>query len=309
MPNINVRFPLRDLVPLDLAEFKTCNFLVNVLSEMYEEYTRWMKNPFKNPDFKWIPATTCLFNHGHRVEEFYFGKLIWSAYTFIDIDGKEKIVNEPFACIFQSKSSGYAFLVFRGSKSIQDFLADREIKPVPYIPPTTYSSLGIEIARGWSAVYKGLCDSLRAELQGLKVPGNRLTITGHSLGSALATLAVPEAIALGFIVKNLNTASPRVGLESFKAYYESLRVERDNIPGCLKTMRVVNESDIVPSLPPILLGYEHVGIAFVFTANYPGQNKLETESNNHDPCCSYAYALNDPSNPINPRPNMCLVLK
>lgn len=309
MPNINVSFPLRDLNPLDVTEFKVCNFLVNVLSEMYEEFTRWERDPRRTPEFIWNPANACLFNHEHRVGEFYFGKLIWSSYSFVNIEGKEKTVFEPFACIVQSKLSGHAFLVFRGSKSIQDFLADREINPVPYTPPTAYSISGIEIARGWAAVYEGLCDSLRDELKILSVPGNRLTVTGHSLGSALATLAVPEAISLGFNVKNLNTASPRVGLESFKAYYESLRVERDNIPGCLKTMRVVNESDIVPSLPPTLLGYEHVGIAFSFTANYPGQNELETESNNHDPCCSYAYALENPSNPINPKPNMCHLLK
>jgi predicted lipase len=101
-----------------------------------------------------------------------------------------------------------------------------------------------------------------------------LTITGHSLGSALATLSVPLAVANNIAALQYNSASPKVGLQPFHDYYESL-----NAP----TFRLVNTADTVPNLPPQRSGdYVHVGNEVAFNADYGAEKKT------HNPCCSYA---------------------
>ncbi|MBF0284391.1 MAG: lipase family protein [Magnetococcales bacterium] len=79
-------------------------------------------------------------------------------------------------------------------------------------------------------------------------------ITGHSLGGALATLA---AARLRFIEGDrpmhgvYTFGSPRVGDKNFGEAYNRQLMGR--------TFRFVNNNDIVPRVPPRLLGYTHVG--------------------------------------------------
>ena len=78
-------------------------------------------------------------------------------------------------------------------------------------------------------------------------------ITGHSLGGALATLAMPDILNVlpGNVSPTLyNLASPRVGHGDFENYFDS------HINVCY---RVVNTWDVVPHVPPALAGYVHVG--------------------------------------------------
>ncbi|MGA9670319.1 MAG: lipase family protein [Terracidiphilus sp.] len=78
-----------------------------------------------------------------------------------------------------------------------------------------------------------------------------VTVVGHSLGAALATLfALDMAANLKFPVTTLYTlASPRVGDLSFHNLFNHV------VPNAY---RVANRLDIVPKLPPPLL-YFHVG--------------------------------------------------
>jgi hypothetical protein len=81
----------------------------------------------------------------------------------------------------------------------------------------------------------------------------RLTVTGHSLGGALATLGAID-FALTHIGKydiELYTfGSPRVGNEDFKTLFDK------HIP---RTFRFVNGLDIVTAVPRTWQGYHHVG--------------------------------------------------
>ena len=112
---------------------------------------------------------------------------------------------------------------------------------------------------------------------------------GLAAGQAgLATLAVPDAVALGIQPRNYNSASPKVGLANFKSYYESLKVE---------TFRLVNKADTVPDFPGS--PYVHVDTQVSFNADYGAEKKK------HNPCCSYAYAVFHPSQPCNPDYDGC----
>jgi hypothetical protein len=85
-------------------------------------------------------------------------------------------------------------------------------------------------------------------------------VTGHSLGSALATLFVmEESIKHKFDISLICTlASPKVGNLEFRHVFNALPIV---------LWRVVNIRDVVPKVPPTIpfvLDYEHVDVAYTF---------------------------------------------
>jgi triacylglycerol lipase len=81
----------------------------------------------------------------------------------------------------------------------------------------------------------------------------RLFVTGHSLGAALAVLAAFRLQREANISANAvyGFGLPRVGGTEFGTQYEPILGVR--------TFRLVNGDDPVPSLPPLSLGFHHVG--------------------------------------------------
>jgi hypothetical protein len=92
------------------------------------------------------------------------------------------------------------------------------------------------------------------------IPPMSITVTGHSLGSALATLHVadnsqqPQPAQIPLIC---TFASPRVGDYTFKTTFNNL-----GIP----SWRVVNEPDLVPRLP--FFGFWHVDTEFLYDSGW-----------------------------------------
>jgi len=281
----------------DPATFKICSFLVNVLSNMYDQ---WVTSGRPGPDqFTWTPNYSCLVPVDFQVTDFdYWPQLIWSKYLWFL---KERY--EPFGCLVKSKKDSRVYLVFRGSKSIADFMVDDEAGLVSYTAPTPAPPPNIQVEQGWYKVYKGLLDQLREQLQKLGQTTYPLTITGHSLGSTLATLAVPEAVAQKYQVWHYNSASPMVGDASFYNYYQGLELI-GNAPGLLKgTFRLVNTADAVPNFPSPAKhpGYVHVGTEVYFNTDYGDDGK------NHNVCCTYVYGIYNPDQPCNPTFDQCNV--
>ncbi len=101
-------------------------------------------------------------------------------------------------------------------------------------------------------------------------PARPTVVTGHSLGSALATLFVMENDALrSFEVSTFCTfASPRVGNLEFARKFDLLPIT---------SWRIVNSVDVVPKLPPhipILLEYDHVDTEYSFRSSDFARNSL-----------------------------------
>jgi len=89
-----------------------------------------------------------------------------------------------------------------------------------------------------------------SELIGLIPPTAQVTVVGHSLGSALATLMALDLAANSKLPVTLYTlASPRVGDLTFSHVFNNA------VPNAY---RVANRLDIVPKVPPPLM-YFHVG--------------------------------------------------
>ena len=81
--------------------------------------------------------------------------------------------------------------------------------------------------------------------------GATISVTGHSLGAALATLYVMENAKTSGIANPMlcTFASPLVGDQSFASAFDALG---------LTSWRIANRPDVVPYLPPAIIGFSHV---------------------------------------------------
>ena len=83
-------------------------------------------------------------------------------------------------------------------------------------------------------------------------PTNRLFVTGHSLGGALAVLTALALARCGHVPDAVYTQGmPRPGNAAFAEGYNAVLGDR--------TYRLVYGDDLVPTVPPGGLGYRHVG--------------------------------------------------
>lgn len=150
---------------------------------------------------------------------------------FFDNDGTQCALIES-----QDAANDFTILVFRGTNELKDWLANVCIVPAKW-PKGGFVHTGFKNAleKIWGAVNE--------HLSSINSP---IFYTGHSLGSALATLAAakrpPRAV--------YTFASPRVGNNEF------VRTLTD-----IKIYRVVNNRDIVTTTPPSVwpFNYRHVG--------------------------------------------------
>ena len=151
--------------------------------------------------------------------------------------------------------AGDVIIAVRGTEGIQEWVHDAEflLVPCPILPDSGHTE------DGFTAVYRSLtttldpkCPSVTKSLATLNFPKpvTSLTICGHSLGGALATLLALD-VAANSKFKNPTVytyASPRTGGPQFAATYNQL------VPN---TNRIAGRLDLVPKLPLPPL-YEHV---------------------------------------------------
>ena len=117
---------------------------------------------------------------------------------------------------------------------------------------------GGQVHAGFDSAFAGISDTLDAIVRNKK-PGQRLWLTGHSLGGALATLA---AAHLGpASVQGVYTfGSPRVGNAAFAA-----ELPRES------HYRFVHRDDWVATVPPEFIGYVHGGTLQIVPGSPPRQ--------------------------------------
>lgn len=167
---------------------------------------------------------------------------------------KQSCENDPgrVPIAFVSTKEESIFLAFRGTADISEAIIDLMMTQVPY----PFVEDGGMTEQGFTSLYSEVNDSIPEKISELIDTGNfsRLFITGHSLGGALAVLAVPDLLYNASSVGTwmCNFAAPRVGDAQFAEFYDSLTST---------SRRVVNTNDVVPQLPPDIrdrIQYEHV---------------------------------------------------
>ena len=176
-----------------------------------------------------------------------------------DNSGAASCLPVSIGCIAQSEA-GDVVIAIRGTYGIHEWLHDLHYGavPCPFLPEAGLTE------DGFTQMYQSLrlspdpeSPSLRDAFVALALPQPQrsLTICGHSLGAALATL-----LALDLVANTPHTdlalytyASPRTGDTHFAATFNRM------VPN---TVRIANRLDLVTETPPLLLchhaPYEHV---------------------------------------------------
>lgn len=299
--------PTQPLVPptgYSMTAAQACTYLVDVATSMGEA---WIAAGNPNPWSDWVPGNVCTVSAGlYDISEFSFSSLLWSSFSYLDPGSQQWLsTSEPLG--FIAAGSAGTFLVFRGSQTGPDFDADYETTLVSYTGPTDGAPAGMQVEQGFLSVFQGLGDFGQVISQALSQVnvgvGTPLYVTGHSLGSTTGTLSIPALVAAGWQPANLLAylqASPKVGDQAFADYYASL--------GVTDSYCLVNSYDVVPTLPKNS-AYIPVGTEATFGADY-GTTHLgifvKSVPDCHDPCCSYAYALLNPTDPYNPNMGTCM---
>lgn len=254
----------------DLSKTRTCAQMVEYAYDMYSQWED-AGRPRKESGFHWTPP------EGTGLT---FSSPIWSTlikWWFIN-------ESEPFGFVARA-TNGDGYLVFRGTQSVSDWIHDIEARQTSYDFVSGYG----KVHNGFFEIYKSLRDDCLKAFGEVGGAIKNLHVTGHSLGSGLSTLAVPDVITQQSFesVCHYNFASPRVGDPEFTARY--------NENGVL-TFRIVNTSDLVPQVPLGsdflgLLIFTHVGTPVDFTAQYG------SIAGNHSMTNAYQYAIEHPDDP------------
>lgn len=144
-------------------------------------------------------------------------------------------------------STPHAIIVaFRGTEptKLKDLLTDVELTMVP-------GPLG-QVHEGFWEGIEGIWGQLERAIASRHDGKKALWFTGHSLGGALAQLAVARLLEQGRNAQGLYTyGAPRCGNTRFATQFNKLARH--------SSFRVVNEADIIPDVAPRFLGFEHSG--------------------------------------------------
>ena len=144
-------------------------------------------------------------------------------------------------------------VAFRGSSSVKDFLQDVEVWKEDLI---TTAQGTARVHNGFLECFDAIDEEVVKQVKGFLAiaPTAKVYLTGHSLGGALAMLCALEfsrSMPAATIAAVVTFGQPRVGNAVFRKLYDAAL--RD------VTFRVVNQNDIVPRTPGVLLGYRHCG--------------------------------------------------
>ena len=210
-----------------------------------------------NQRIECINGDTITVPEGYKLEEVIYQQIESALDSHCKNDTKEI----PIAFIATKDKNIY--LSFRGTATFSDAIADTVIKEEPFTFFNNDSANNAKVHMGFNTLYKSIREpifdkirTLSDEMKDGALKYNTLFVTGHSLGAALAVLAVPD---LKEDIKNLppvvmyNFAGPSVGNSEFVDIYTS---------AVNASWRVANTNDVIPKLPPTTLDcddyrYEH----------------------------------------------------
>lgn len=258
-------------------DLTTATELMRLCLESYQ-----MLDDFQNGTTFSLPAPYTL-QAQFSTEEHYFGE--------------ETSGTVPIA--FIATAGNAIYLVFRGTKTISEWVSDASFSQVDY----RYVADGGKTENGFTAIYADIHAAILQKLASLAMSETYTTlyITGHSLGGALTVLAAPEVVAqTPFAHPVVYTfAGPRAGDPIFATQYNG---------SVGNTWRVVNTNDEVPNLPdvvttvfgpppenrPTLYFYDHVDAEYPITFGQPIRSVSDLLFNHSS--CNYYATLCDATN-------------
>jgi triacylglycerol lipase len=242
----------------------------------YDQYDEYTANQNNNKTWT-IPAP-------FKVEKMFY----------VYEKGKNNISKKiPFGFIAKNTSGNNKniYICFRGTKTASEWEQDAKIQLVPLVNSilNDKNNKNIKVHKGFQEVYTNpndvdidlgsLQNQMRDYLKTIKTEDyNNLWVTGHSLGGAVATLAVIDIVTntIHKGAKMYNFASPLVGNQEFVNFFkENIGTNQcnNNSNNSTCSWRIVNINDLVPKFPESILGYVHVnGCSGTSMCNNIGDN-------------------------------------
>jgi triacylglycerol lipase len=153
-----------------------------------------------------------------------------------------------FGLVARSADGRTAIVAIRGTMTIWEWIGDFDAAPVPWF---SNPSVGL-VHQGFQLTYEHICKSLRGLLQSGCTGVQKIFVTGHSLGGALAVLAAYDicaSIQPGVSTEVYTFAGPRAAAPNFVGKFNT------SVP---VRYRIVNFMDVVPQVPVPPL-YQHIG--------------------------------------------------
>jgi triacylglycerol lipase len=139
-------------------------------------------------------------------------------------------------------------VAFRGTQDLRNWLTDLDCRRLAWN--------GFKIHDGFEIALNSVFKQIKGKLAGCE---QRIWLTGHSLGGALAMLCAYRLRHECSIAGVYTFGQPRVGNAGFRDSY--------NLFLRAKTFRVIHSEDLIPRIPWLLGAYRHAGHE-VF---YPGR--------------------------------------
>jgi len=153
---------------------------------------------------------------------------------FTKFQGFQNVTTDTYG--FVAGNTDMILVSFRGTEqNIKDWLTD--LDAVKMQGPAGNGM----VHEGFYEAVLGVWEQLRTAITNFQDAGQKIWFTGHSLGAALATLAVARIVSEAHIapVNGLYTyGKPRVGDDDFEIWFDGKMKSQD--------FRFVNDDDIVP---------------------------------------------------------------
>eukprot|EP00045_Choanoeca_perplexa_P003183 m.29001 g.29001 ORF g.29001 m.29001 type:complete len:303 (+) comp11911_c0_seq1:399-1307(+) len=173
---------------------------------------------------------------------------------------------------------------FQGTHSVRQWVDDLTFSKVPL--NYTGASSDVLVHKGFLHAYSEVENiTNRIVNEAVKeYPGYTVHVTGHSLGAAIATLCSLD-LAINnptMRITQYTFGQPRVGNEAFAQFHKQSSV--------LALYRTVHHKDIVPHLPPLSFGFDHVATEVYYQEEFKGPSSLRVcDGSGEDYSCSNQF--------------------
>eukprot|EP00928_Gymnodinium_smaydae_P047754 TRINITY_DN31899_c0_g1_i1.p1 TRINITY_DN31899_c0_g1~~TRINITY_DN31899_c0_g1_i1.p1 ORF type:complete len:412 (+),score=51.35 TRINITY_DN31899_c0_g1_i1:103-1236(+) len=153
---------------------------------------------------------------------------------------------------------GRAAVIFEGTHTPGSMIRDLDtFRQVTAWPPCGNCGVHSGFLKEWDS----LESCVQQSLHGVGSPqGSYVAIAGHSLGGAVASLAIVQLVEAGWRLGEAYTfGMPRLGSARFAATFAAAFGQRFH--------RVTHHMDPVPHVPPAAFGFLHVGLETFYDGN------------------------------------------